>query len=221
MKTIVLDIETIVDKSLWTPPEPDAFPPPYACKPIVLGYVEFDSDKPPRIGSIIGPEEFILRTLSEMAPGKNIVTWNGRRFDLPVLMLRSLRYGIGQSWYYTSRTARYRYSEDGHCDLADAMSDYGATTGLGLDAMARLIGLPGKVGDVTGASVGQAYAEGRIEAISLYCELDAVQTALLWLRWLHLRNAITPEACRLRILGLLSQCPETFTMAVDHTVLLP
>src|SRR5579872_4963246 len=46
---LVLDIETIPDRELHTPPEPVAgmerpFPPLYACRPIVLGVMWLDAD---------------------------------------------------------------------------------------------------------------------------------------------------------------------------------
>jgi predicted PolB exonuclease-like 3'-5' exonuclease len=211
VSVLVLDIETVRDPAVWSPPEdePDKFPPPHACRPIVIGMVLLEVDGPTmatrRIGALSGDEERPLlegfgRSLAAAAKGQGrpaLVTWNGRAFDLPVLMLRSLRYGIGQRWYYGSRDTRYRYTEEGHCDLADAMGDYGACRALGLDGMARLIGLPGKptgADEVTGANVGAAYAAGRLEEITNYCIADAVQTAFLWLRWAVLKGEVDLDA---------------------------
>ena len=44
---LVLDIETIPDRDLYTPPEPDPdgdrpFPPLYACRPVVIGVLWLD-----------------------------------------------------------------------------------------------------------------------------------------------------------------------------------
>ena len=49
-------------------------------------------------------------------------------------------------WYYRDRSVRHRYSQDGHIDLCDWLADHGAARSSSLDALARLIGLPGKVG---------------------------------------------------------------------------
>ncbi len=49
-------------------------------------------------------------------------------------------------WYYRDKGVRYRFSEEGHLDLCDWLADHGATRPGKLDAVARLIGLPGKVG---------------------------------------------------------------------------
>ncbi len=55
-----------------------------------------------------------------------VVTWNGRGFDLPVLALRGLRFGLDFGWYYRGEGYRYRFSEEGHLDLCDVLSDHGA-----------------------------------------------------------------------------------------------
>src|SRR5205814_3368936 len=75
-----------------------------------------------------------------------LVTYNGRAFDLPVIALRALCHGVPLSWYYREKGVRYRYSEEGHMDLCDWLADHGATRSGSLDAIAKLIGLPGQVG---------------------------------------------------------------------------
>jgi len=222
MRYLILDIEAVVDPSVWTPPEPpaeagaidtpypprpDAFAPVFAWRPIVIGLVLL-RDAPAgveveKIGAVEengGGEHELLERFHQvvMKLGQvTIVTWNGRGYDLPVLLLRSLRYGFRAPWYYAPRDTRYRYNETGHCDLMDAMGDYGAVRSLGLDGMARLIGLPGKpqgADEVTGKNVGAAYAAGRLREITDYCIADAVQTAFLWLRWQRLKGAGPAEA---------------------------
>ena len=90
------------------------------------------------------------------------------RFDLPVIALRSLCHGVPLGWYYRERNVRYRYSEEGHLDLCDWLADHGATRSGSLDAVARLIGLPGKVG-VDGSQVEGLYRAGQLAAIQRYC----------------------------------------------------
>ncbi len=112
----------------------------------------------------------------------HLVTWNGRGFDLPVLLLRSLRHGLSWPWYYQGRDYRYRYSEQGHLDLCDFLSDHGAARMTSLDGAARLIGLPGKDG-VDGSQVEGLFNAGQIEALRRYCLHDVAQTAFLFLRY--------------------------------------
>jgi 3'-5' exonuclease len=221
VKFLILDIEAVVDTSVWTPPaaEPDQFAPPYAWRPICVGMVLLEMDaRPPapsvvtrRIGAIFegGNEQSLLDKFAETITRLErpcVVTWNGRGYDLPVLMLRSLRYGIAHPWYYQQRDARYRYSEDGHCDLKDAMSDFGACSKLGLDGMGKLIGCPGKFGDVTGASVAEAFAQWRFDEITSYCIGDAVTTAFLFLRWQLLKGTMGHDSYRAAAGDLMARC---------------
>jgi predicted PolB exonuclease-like 3'-5' exonuclease len=122
-------------------------------------------------------------------PSDLFVTWNGRTFDLPVLSLRSMKYGISAPWYYKDRNVRYRFSDEGHLDLMDFFSDYGACRPMKLDHACRLVGLPGKL-DIHGDGVFAAYQqsvaypedhEALQEKIRRYCAQDAIQTGILQL----------------------------------------
>jgi hypothetical protein len=124
-----------------------------------------------------------------------LVTYNGRSFDLPVIVMRSLCHAISLPWYYRDRDIRYRYSAEGHLDLCDWLADHGATRAGKLDAVARLIGLPGKIG-VDGSQVEGLYQAGDIESIQRYCLADVAQTALLFLRFRLLQGQIASEAYR-------------------------
>jgi hypothetical protein len=242
-RILVLDIEAVRDEHVWSPPadQPDAFAPAFAWRPICIGAVMLEETgtgglATKRVGLLHVPkdgepdawERLLLAQFTQLVGGKVaplLVTWNGRAFDLPVLMLRSLRHGLPQPWYYRGKDVRYRYSEAGHCDLADAMGDYGASRSLGLDGMARLIGLPGKFGDIGGADVAAAFAAGRHEDIASYCMADAVQKAFLFLRWQLLKGAMTLVAYRDAAVELLATCeadPRLAPLAalVDRAVLL-
>ena len=76
-----------------------------------------------------------------------------------------------------------------HLDLMDVLAMYQPRAAAGLDAMARLSGFPGKMG-MDGSEVGAAYREGRIDHIRRYCETDAMNTYLLYLRFQQLRGAL-------------------------------
>ena len=122
-----------------------------------------------------------------------LVTFNGRSFDLPVMALRALCHGVPMGWYYRDASTRYRYSEQGHLDLCDWLADHGATRSSSLDAIARLVGLPGKIG-VDGSQVEGLYREGKLAAIESYCLADVAQTALVFLRFRLLQGKLAPEA---------------------------
>jgi predicted PolB exonuclease-like 3'-5' exonuclease len=140
------------------------------------------------------------RSHQRQAPGHCLVTFNGRRFDVPVLVARCMRLGIPWPWYWREKSARIRYNSDGHLDLSDELTDFGATPPCGLDAWSRMIGLPGKTGD--GASVEGLAAAGEWERIGRYCAQDVRLTGALLLRWLLVRGRVSPdeEAVMLRLL---------------------
>jgi predicted PolB exonuclease-like 3'-5' exonuclease len=189
---LVLDIETIPDVELHTPPEPPpgqekAFPPLFACKPIVIGVLWLDENLACKKMGTFGEGKDEAGMLADFADfmtkrKPHLVTWNGRSFDLPVLLLRALRHGVSFPWYYQERDYRYRYSQDGHLDLCDFLADHGAARMTSLSGAARLIGLPGKDG-VDGSQVEGLYHAGQLEALRQYCLSDVVQTAFVFLRY--------------------------------------
>ncbi len=201
---LVLDIETVPDRQLYAPElkagEERGFPPLYAHRPIVLGVLWLDEAyRFKRIG-VVGEGKDEAGMLADFAAfvdreRPHLVTYNGRGFDLPVIALRCLRHGIALRFYYQDRDYRYRYSDDGHLDLCDFLSDHGAARAIGLDPVARLIGLPGKVG-VDGSQVEGLYNAGQLEAIKDYCLSDVAQTAFLLLRFRLLQGALTSDGYR-------------------------
>jgi hypothetical protein len=226
-----------------TPPEPDHFPPPFAWRPICIGAVLLEDACDSNVvhtkhigvmeellagADVAAIERSVLgmfaRTMARTGR-QTLITWNGRRYDVPVLIQRSMRHGTPQPWYFANRDVRYRYTEDGHCDLADAIADYGGAPMPKLDGVAKLIGLPGKFGDIDGPRVAEALAAGRLRDIGTYCMSDAVQTAFIWLRWQLLKGNLTPAAYRASAEELLRECAITerlieFTTLVDRRALL-
>ncbi len=216
---LVLDIETIPDTERWQPPEPQgdpradargAFPPSWAHRIVVIGCLWLDhgyrlkrigvvGDAAGGSGSADDRERALLEELSEMIGGgrPTLVTYNGRNFDMPVIALRSLCHGVAMRWYYRDHSTRYRYSEQGHLDLCDWLADHGATRSSSLDAIAHLIGLPGKIG-VDGSQVQGLYAAGQLADIQRYCLADVAQTALLLLRFRLLQGQLSADDYRAR-----------------------
>jgi len=219
---LILDIETIPDGRLWIPPAVSTgavraasgampsqtaqtkkgrpFPPTYAHKVVVVGALWLDEDYRTRSLEVVGAgktEAGILDALSRFIDDQRpvLVTYNGRSFDLPVIALRSLHHGVQLPWYYQDTNVRHRYSEDGHIDLCDWLADHGATRSGSLDALARLIGLPGKLG-IDGSQIAGLYRAGQLEQIQNYCLADVVQTALLFLRFRLLQGVFNRQTYR-------------------------
>ena len=128
-----------------------------------------------------------------------LVSWNGGGFDLPVLHYRGLMHGVKASRYWDmgedDREFKWnnyisRYHQR-HLDLMDLLAMYQGRANAPLDALAQLMGFPGKLG-MDGSAVWGAFQDGRLEDIWRYCETDVVNTYLVFLRFQLMRGALTP-----------------------------
>jgi 3'-5' exonuclease len=128
-----------------------------------------------------------------------LVSWNGGGFDLPVLHYRGLMHGVNAARYWDmgedDREFKWnnyisRYHQR-HLDLMDLLALYTGRANAPLDALAQLMGFPGKLG-MDGSAVWGAYQDGKLEDIWRYCETDVVNTYLVYLRFQQMRGALTP-----------------------------
>ena len=126
-----------------------------------------------------------------------LVTFNGRGFDIPLLELTAFRYGIPLPEWYDDQKPSYqqyrnRYS-GAHFDLYDFLTNYGASVIIGgQNLVAKLIRKPGKM-DVKGDMVQDLLATGRFEEIHRYCRCDVLDAYLIFLRASLLRGKISPD----------------------------
>lgn len=193
MPYVVLDIETIPDTSLnYVPKNPDEFPPPPVHEVVTIGIMLLGDDyTPQKLGVVPGvnERERLAEFIKIASRRVDMVSWNGRGFDLPVIVARSLKHGLQFSRYYNEKNVRYRFSSEGHFDVKDYLGDYGAVRVPSLDVAAKLVGFPGKVG-VDGSKVAEMVASGAQADVDAYCLCDVVQTAAIFLRTQHLRGQI-------------------------------
>ncbi|MER3416639.1 MAG: 3'-5' exonuclease [Gemmataceae bacterium] len=111
-----------------------------------------------------------------------LVSFNGRRFDLPLLELAAFRYGLALPHYFGSEAKWRRRFNSSHIDLLDLLSNYGAIqVHGGLHLFSKLLGKPGKM-DLTGADVYALYRQGRVREIAEYCCFDVLDTYFVFLR---------------------------------------
>lgn len=240
---LVLDIETVPDTRLWTPPDAPPsrdgtdrapFPPTYAHRVIVIGCLWLDQSYRLKRFGLLGEgasdpedERALLEDFSTFV-GRDrpaLVTYNGRTFDMPVLALRSLHWAIPMRWYYRDPEVRHRYTDRGHIDLCDWLTDHGAARSSSLDAMARLIGLPGKVG-IDGSQIEGMFRAGLLPRIQEYCLSDVAQTALLFLRFRLLQGALDRVRYRAAAEALVARLGDDARLAdllrdIDRDRLLP
>jgi len=129
----------------------------------------------------------------------DLVSWNGSGFDLPVLHYRALRHGIAapRYWEVGDDDPAFRYNNYlnrfhwRHLDLMDVLSGYQNRGRAGLDAVATLLGFPGKLG-MAGDQVWEQYRAGNIAGIRDYCETDVLNTYLIYLRFELIRGRMSP-----------------------------
>ena len=123
--------------------------------------------------------------------GKNLprlVSFNGRTFDMPVMKYRAMVHGISAPRLYGAgdkwNSYTQRYSLDWHCDLLEALSDFGASARIRLNEACSVMGFPGKFG-VDGSKVTEMIDAGDIKGIRDYCETDVLNTYLVYLRYMQ------------------------------------
>jgi 3'-5' exonuclease len=109
-----------------------------------------------------------------------VITFNGRAFDGPFLMLRSAMLGVP----VTRNLVPYRYSAAEHCDLLEQFTFYGASRKYSLDFFCRSFGIESpKAEGITGLDLGELVDQGRYVDIAEYCLRDVQATAELYRRW--------------------------------------
>jgi DNA polymerase elongation subunit (family B) len=116
-----------------------------------------------------------------------IVTFNGRGFDVPFLYLRSAVLNVPIS---KRNWLGYRYATEPHCDLAEQFSFYGvsgregAARKFNLDFYCKAFGIDSpKSHGVTGLDVGTLLAGGKFREIAEYCLRDVRATVELYRVW--------------------------------------
>lgn len=141
-----------------------------------------------------------LRFINSKEP--RLVSFNGRGFDLPTIMLRAMKYNLSAFGYFESENAsktknkwenyRARYSEKWHTDLLECLGNFGSVRNLNLDNVCKMLGIVGKY-EVSGGDVYSLYYDKKdIEKIDFYCQSDVLNTY-----WLYLKYAILKDELRL------------------------
>jgi DNA polymerase elongation subunit (family B) len=120
---------------------------------------------------------FLAEFWKHIARFKRFVTFNGRNFDGPFLMLRSAALGLR----VTRNLVGYRYAIKPHTDLLEAITFFGASRKWNLDFTCKAFGVESpKEHGMDGFSVGPFYRAGRLREIALYCRRDVEATARLF-----------------------------------------
>lgn len=125
-------------------------------------------------------KEILENFWQEIKNYNQFVTFNGRGFDCPFIMLRSGALKIRP----TRNLMPYRYKDDEHIDLLDQLTFYGAFRRFSLDFYCRTFKLDSaKLEGMSGEKVQGYFKKGKYLEIAKYCAMDVRATAELFDRW--------------------------------------
>lgn len=128
-----------------------------------------------------GQEKEILEKFWEHIKNfDTVITFNGRSFDAPYLMIRSAIHKIRTS----KNLMGYRYDSKAHCDLMEQLTFYGAVRKYNLHFYAKSFGIKSsKEAGIDGSMVGKMYKEGKYLEVARYCLRDLMTTKELYEYW--------------------------------------
>lgn len=125
-------------------------------------------------------KELLEKFWEDIKHYNQFITFNGRGFDCPFLILRSAILGVSAS----RDLMPYRYNDKEHLDLLEKLTFYGAVRKFSLDFFCKAFGIKSpKEGGITGLEVPEFFRQGKAREIAEYCYGDLVATAKLWEAW--------------------------------------
>jgi predicted PolB exonuclease-like 3'-5' exonuclease len=120
----------------------------------------------------------------------HIVTFNGKRFDLPLLENWALRLHHPIPFWFPAPGAKvwenprtFSEANPRHLDVLQLMAG-AAQIGGDLHYWSRLVGLPGKI-DTSGSSVAKLFAEEKWDQIEDYCLCDCLNTLGVFMAYME------------------------------------
>lgn len=130
---------------------------------------------------LVGTEAEILEKFwATIRKYSTFVTFNGRAFDCPYILMRSAVHKIKP----TKNLNPYRYSDKEHIDLFDQLTFYNTTKRFNLDYFCKRFGIISpKSEGVTGLDVPELFAKEEYHSIAEYCMRDVVATGELFQIW--------------------------------------
>lgn len=126
--------------------------------------------------------EILEKFWQAVAHAAKFVTFNGRGFDCPVLMVRSAILKVKPA----KNLMPYRYSAEQHVDLLEQLTFYNAVRKFNLDMYCKAFGIASpKSHGITGLSIKPLFEAGEYLKIARYCAGDLTATRELYLRWVE------------------------------------
>jgi len=142
----------------------------------------------------LGDEQYILNEFWKLLKSKNydfLITFNGREFDCPYLMLRSAVLGI-KPLVNIMRGSEFNFNSY-HIDLIKELTFFkhspGARRKFSLDFYCKQFGIKSpKSGGVSGEIVGELYKNKEFQKIADYCIGDVIAESELFRKWNEVLN---------------------------------
>lgn len=136
---------------------------------------------------VLSEKEILEKFWEVVQHSEEFITFNGRAFDVPFLMIRSAVYGIRPSKdLLSNRYLSLQKFGCKHVDLLDQLTFYGAVYRHkgNLHLWTRAFGIKSpKAGGVTGDDVGRLFREKKFLEIAQYNVGDLRATRELYLYW--------------------------------------
>jgi DNA polymerase elongation subunit (family B) len=135
---------------------------------------------------VVSEKELLEKFWQLSAKYETFVTFSGRTFDIPYIMIRSAIHEIRPT--KDLMRGRYLYQQAGnaiHIDLHDQLKFYGSLMKLGsLHLACRAFGIATpKDGSIDGKMVSDFYRQKKYQEIAEYNARDLLATRELYLKW--------------------------------------
>lgn len=148
---------------------------PWLARIVCVGLILRDDDGKEIERAYIGTEESILqRTALALAATWRIVTFNGRGFDLPLLVNGYRRMGVECPGIVSAAWQEYRFKPDAGFDLSDIITGFGATKRPSLAEACIGLRLRNPKANGDGSGVDELVRAGQFDRLQAYC-LDDVR----------------------------------------------
>ena len=157
----------------------DADPATQEVTVLAVPHPEHPIPAPPPWLVPLGEAELLQAFWALAASAEVVVTYNGRNFDIPFLVGRSLVHGIAARVDLLGNP----YALRPHLDLYRVLTGGGRAQGpTGLDVVCWALGIPSPKGGLDGSKVAEAYARGELTAIADYNRGDVRATTAVFQR---------------------------------------
>ncbi|HMO78542.1 MAG TPA: ribonuclease H-like domain-containing protein, partial [Candidatus Paceibacterota bacterium] len=141
-----------------------------------------------RVGEYVYKQRNEATMLAEFWEGARhydtFVTFNGRGFDVPFLLHRSIANSVKPTKNLLEGRYPYQQKSCRHVDLQDELTFFGAMQRRpSLHLFCRAFGIESPKGEVSGDDVAELFANKKFRDIAHYNAKDVIATTALYKKW--------------------------------------